>query len=157
MCCLIPRLLVLGMRLACYLHICNCSPSPFLSVLQDHFLYLSVQDPHAPPPNGYNQEKSTSVWTNSGRHKASQLSPRSLQLSPRSLQLSPRSLQLSPRSLQLSPRSLQLSPRSLHHVIAYSLEHISYCSQTNHRSHAETRVAHLQCLLVILSLLPHLQ
>ena len=83
----IPRLLVLGMRLAC----CSCNPAPFLSVLQDHFLYLSVQDPHAPPPNGYNQEKSTSVWTNGGRHKVSQLSPhRTLRhdiVSPRSPQL----------------------------------------------------------------------
>ena len=37
------------------------------SLLQDHFLYLSVQDPHAPPPSGYNKKRSTSLWTNGGR------------------------------------------------------------------------------------------
>jgi hypothetical protein len=37
--------------------------------LKDHFLYLSIQDPHCPPRIGYNEEKSTSVWTNGGRIK----------------------------------------------------------------------------------------
>jgi queuine tRNA-ribosyltransferase subunit QTRTD1 len=37
--------------------------------LKDHFLYLSIQDPQCPPRAGFNDEKSTSVWTNGGRMK----------------------------------------------------------------------------------------
>ena len=38
---------------------------------QDHFLYLSIQDPQSPPRAGFNEEKSISVWTNGGRMKVS--------------------------------------------------------------------------------------
>ncbi|CAI8039086.1 Queuine tRNA-ribosyltransferase accessory subunit 2 [Geodia barretti] len=39
--------------------------------MKDQFLYLSIQDPHCPPRSGFNEEKSTSVWTNGGRMKVS--------------------------------------------------------------------------------------
>ena len=45
---------------------CTCVSRDFT---QDHFLYLSIQDPHCPPRSGYNEEKNTSVWTNGGRMK----------------------------------------------------------------------------------------
>ena len=31
-----------------------------------------MQDPHAPPPSGYNKKKSTSLWTNGGRKEVSE-------------------------------------------------------------------------------------
>ena len=36
---------------------------------QEYFLYLAVQDPHAPPRQGFNEKKNVSVWTKLGRNK----------------------------------------------------------------------------------------
>ena len=46
-----------------------CIHVAFCHFLQNQFVYLSVQDPVRPPPDGYNQEKSASIWTLSGRQK----------------------------------------------------------------------------------------
>ena len=36
---------------------------------QDCLLYLSVQDPHSPPREGYNEHNNVSIWTKLGRNK----------------------------------------------------------------------------------------